>query len=168
MAKKRFGRRFGNRLMPPALQKIANELKAPGEVGRAIPSDAQAYMRHTEASVAAKVAPPVAKGGTEMYTYFTKVGGDNLFYQADSWVYLSLTLLDAGPVAVGSRENIAPVLSGKGGLLVQNEPFRFSVRAGQRVYITANTISRVRILIEPPPFGGQIIELLSSILGKGG
>lgn len=154
------------RALPPSLKKLADELKAPGEVGRAIPGEAQAYMRATPAVEAPKMAPPVAKGATEISTYFTNVGGDSLLYQAESWVYLNLVLLDAGPVAVGTRENISPVLSGKGGLLVQNELARFSMRAGQRLFITANTVSRVRVTIEPPPFGQQVLELLSSIFRK--
>ena len=151
--------------MPPGLKQIANELRAPGEVGRAIPGEEQAYMRETKP--AEVKAPPAAVGRSEISTRFTKPGENTFVYQAESWVYLNFTLIDAGPVDVGTRDDIAPVLSGKGGPLVQNEVFRFPISKGQRVFITANTVSRVRMVIEAPPYGEQILSLLASILGRG-
>jgi hypothetical protein len=169
MAKRSRLSKLRNKLMTPAaadMQRLAKELRAPGEVGRAIPGNVQAHMQTVTPKTAA-VAPPVAQGRSEISTYFTTPGQNSLLYQAESWVYLNLTLIDAGPVAVGTREDLAPVLSGKGGLLVQNETFRFPVRAGQRVFLTANTVSRVRMSIEPAPYGEQILSLLASILGRG-
>jgi hypothetical protein len=162
---KRLGKRFKNRLLPPELKQLQNELRAPGEIGRAIPGKEQAYRRDVKPG--GVKAPPLATGGSEVSTRFTTPGENTLLYQAESWVYLNLTLIDAGPVSVGTRDNIAPVLSGKGGVLVQNEVFRFPVRKGQRVYMTANTVARVRLAIEAPPFGEQILSLLASILGRG-
>jgi hypothetical protein len=149
--------------MAPEFNKLAGELRAPGEQGRAIPGDVQA---REEQAVPAPVEQP-AVGRADISTYFTKAGGESLLYQAESWVYLHVTLLDAGPVSVGTRDNIAPVLSGKGGLLITNEVFRFPVQKGARVIIASNTINRVRIVIEPIPFGGQILALIGSLLSKG-
>jgi hypothetical protein len=165
MVRKRLRRRLGNKLMPPELKKLANELRAPGEVGRAIPGQVQSVIRNAPPSGADIV--PAAAGLSEVSTRFTKPGENTLLYQAEGWVYINLLMIDAGPVSVGTRDDIAPVLSGKGGLLIQNEIFRFPVRKGQRVFITANTVARVRMTIEAPPFGEQVLNLLGSILRKG-
>lgn len=157
-------KRLRSRLSPDFI-KIARELQAKGEMGRAVPGVDQARIRANVPDDSAAIPAPEGRG--DISTFFTQAGGETQLYQAESWVYLNLLLLDAGPVAVGTRENIAPVLSGKGGLLVQNETFRFPVRAGQRVFITANTVGRVRVTVEPVPLGAQILKLLASILGKG-
>ena len=168
MSSRRFKlRNLAAKLRTPLLQRIGADLKAGGEFGRAVPGVEQAYARTIKPAVVATEPPPAIGQRSEISTHFTIPGRNTLLYRADSWVYLSLVLLDAGPVAVGTRTNVAPVLSGAGGLLVQNEVFRFPVTKGQRIFITANTVQRVRVSIEAPPYGEQILKLLASILGKG-
>ena len=154
-------RRLGN--MSPAIREIAAGLRAPGELGRAIPGVAKAQAQRAAAAKEGPSQVPEAEGRTSISTYFTKPGGDFVLYEADSWAWVNVMLLDAGPVDVGTRDKISPVNSGKGGALVTNQNFRFPVRKGERVYITANAINRVRLTIEPVPFGEQVLSLMDSI-----
>jgi hypothetical protein len=165
MAKRRprLGKRFRR---PELLEKVSQELVAPGEVGRAIPGLDQTQLR-VEARARVPVGEPVIpppEGRTEINTYFTKVGGDHLLYQAESWVIIRLMLEGAGPVDVGTRDQIAPVLSGKGISLPQNVEIAFPLAKGNRIWITANTINRVRRIIQPVPHENQRDKQLGSIL----
>jgi hypothetical protein len=107
---------------------------------------------------------PAATGRAEVHTYFTKPGGSHLLYQAESWVRLRLMLGTAGPVAVGSRDYVAPVLSGKGILLPENVEITFPLLKGNRVYIAAAAINRVRVIIEPIPWGDQTTTMIGQIV----
>jgi hypothetical protein len=173
MAKRRriLPRRFRNRLITHDAQQIARELTAPGEVGRAVPGLDQTHMR-AQAAAPRVVVPdvPPATGRTEIATYFTKVGGNQLLYQAEGWVKLRLVLETAGPVSVGTRDDIVPVLSGKGILLPTNVEIQFPMSKGQRIYISATAVNRVRRIIEPVPYADQILSMIGSLvsLGQGG
>lgn len=157
-------RRLRKRILPAVMRKAADSLSMAGEAGRAIPGLAQVQSQQRQVVIEGDPAIPAATGRTEISTYFTKAGGDFLLYEADNWVYLNLVLLDAGPVSVGNREQISPVLSGKGGPLIQGETYRFPVRKGGRVYITSNTVNRVRVTIEPVPLADQVLSMMGSIL----
>ena len=157
----------GARLIPPSLRRTAEGLARSGESGRAIPGiDHVQTQRKAIAIEGAPSIPPVA-GRTEISTYFTQAGGDFLLYEADTWIRMNLTLLDAGPVAVGTREQISPVLSGRGGLLSTDMPFVFDVKKGERLFITSNTVNRVRVLIQPVPYGDQVLSIIGSLLTLG-
>ena len=164
---KRQLRRIGNKLSADAgLRKISSELKEGGEFGRGIPGVAQTTMR---AEAAAKVPMglpdiPVASGRTEISTYFTKPGGDFLLYQAEGWVRLRLMLETAGPVAVGSRDAVAPALSGKGILLPRDVEITFPLTKGNRIFITSGAVNRVRFIIEPIPWADQFATMFGSIV----
>jgi hypothetical protein len=88
---------------------------------------------------------------TEIYTLTTDVlGQSQLFLTAESWIQVKLRLETAGPVAVSTREEIVPALSGKGGL-VNNDDMVFYLNLGDSLYYSAAAINRVRVIIEPVP-----------------
>jgi hypothetical protein len=104
---------------------------------------------------------------TDIYTYFTRSTGENeLLYSAEMWVKMTLVLETAGPVAVGTRESVIPVLSGKGILLdPDGEPAVFSIPKGDRIFISAESINRVQVFIEPIPWLEQILYQVESGFG---
>jgi hypothetical protein len=59
-------------------------------------------------------------------------------------------------VDVGTSENIAPVLSGKGLSLITNMEREFWLPKGARFYVTSQTINRLSVIIEPVPMLHQI------------
>jgi hypothetical protein len=72
-------------------------------------------------------------------------------------------------VAVGMDQNITPVLSGKGILLPTNEQVEFYLSKGDRVFIAAESINRVRFITDPIPYLGQIsmaLSALGSLVGR--
>ena len=67
-----------------------------------------------------QVRPGVDPGGrpeetyrSEIYTLFTKIGGNHLLYSAQSWVRVILRLETAGPVAVSTRESRSRARTGR-------------------------------------------------------
>jgi len=120
-------------------------------------------------------APPAAlnegqaQNKTEIYTYFTKVRSGkapDILYNGDRlWAKVTLTLENAGPVAVGNKSQITPVLSGKGELLQTDEPRSFWIGKGTRLYIAATTVNRVKVEVEPIPWLEQMSGVLSQLAG---
>lgn len=163
---KRRLRKFGKRLKSPTFEKIAGELKAPGEVGRAVPGIQQAQMRAgtTNDVLGGDAAIPAARGRTEISTYQTRDTGTQLLYQAEGWVRLRLMLETAGPVSVGTRDVLTPVSSGKGILLPTDVEITFPVAKGGRITIAATAVNRVRYIIEPIPWLEQIALMLGSVV----
>lgn len=104
---------------------------------------------------------------TDIYTYFTKPNGKSeLLYSAEGWMRMELTLETAGPVAFSTREAVIPVLSGKGVLLdPDGEPKKFTLSKGDRIFIGAESVNRVTVVIEPVPFLEQITLLIESGFG---
>lgn len=118
-----------------------------------------------------------AQVNSDIFTYLTKANGrSEILYNADrNWVTITLLLETAGPVAVGNRASIVPVLSGKGQLLLTNIPKTFDVTKGNRIYIAATAVSRVQVTIQPKPWLEQITagvenvgNLLKMIATRGG
>lgn len=162
-------RRMAAKLRTPSLQKIAAELEQPGEFGRAVPGGEQAAIEEGVAPgvTEAKPAIPAATGRVEMSTYFTKPSGSEVLYRAEGWVRLRLMLETAGPVAVGSRDSVTPVLSGAGILLPINVEITFPMTKGNRVFIAATAINRVRVIIEPIPWEEQKTTMLGQLVAQG-
>ncbi len=121
----------------------------------------------------AEIAIPNAKGGeartlqtyrTEIYTYFTEVSqGQQLLYSAENWVRIKLTLETAGPVAIGTSAQIAPVLSGKGRLLDTAQEYEIYLARGTRVYVAAESVNRISVTIEPIPWMEQLSAEIVSV-----
>lgn len=109
-------------------------------------------------------------------TYITKApsitgdGTDTIYNGDRMWARVTLTLETAGPVAVGDSTSITPVLSGKGLLLETGVPMIFDVAKGNRLYIAATSVNRVKIMISPYPWletiTGLAGSILNAILGK--
>jgi hypothetical protein len=103
------------------------------------------------------------EGRTEIYTLFTKVGDSNLLYSADkAWVRVRLRLETAGPVAVSTREDVQPVLSGKGALLYDEDRV-LTIPKGSRLWYGAQSVNRVAVVIEPVPW----LEQMMLMIGEG-
>jgi len=112
-------------------------------------------------------ALPDSKGGeepkdlqrwrTDAYEMFTtEIGPSKVFYSADQWVKIELMLETAGPVAISTRAEITPVLSGRGRLLITNIPIEYILPKGSRLYYAAENINRVGVKIEPIPWAEQL------------
>jgi hypothetical protein len=126
-----------------SLQQIAKSLTAPGDQGRSVP----APIRGT---VTDKTDAP---GHTDIYTYFTRPNGkSNLFYSAEKWVTVSLLLETGGPVSVSTRQDILPVLSGKGISLRTGEVRQWELARGDRLFIASTSSNRVQVITQPVPW----------------
>lgn len=101
---------------------------------------------------------------TDIYTYFTKATGvSELLYSAEEWMKIRLVLETAGPVSVGTRESVTPVLSGKGILLESDgEPIEFTIPKGNRLFIASESVNRVKVIIEPIPWLEQLLYQVES------
>lgn len=107
---------------------------------------------------------------TDIFTYFTVPAITNrseLLYSAEEWVRIELVLETAGPVAVSTRQSVTPVLSGKGVLLEPDgEPLKFIMPRGDRLFIAAESVNRVKVIIEPIPWLEQIYQTLTQGFGS--
>lgn len=101
---------------------------------------------------------------TDIYTYFTVPDGtSHLLYTAEEWMRIELALETAGPVSVSTRQEVVPVLSGKGVLLEPDgEPLEFIMPRGDRLFIAAESINRVKVIIEPIPWLEKILMQMES------
>ena len=111
-----------------------------------------------------------AELSTELYTFFAKPVLDGRFvvlYNADrQFARVTLTLETAGPVAVSRSQQLAPVLSGKGAKLETGVPLSFDVAKGNRLFVAATSISRIKVFIAPIPWQEQITGLLGLLVAK--
>jgi hypothetical protein len=106
---------------------------------------------------------------SEFSTYFTKIPvmGEPtpVLYSGDRlWADVTLTLETAGPVAVGNRSQITPVLSGRGILLETGVPLTFRIAKGSKIYIAATAVNRLKMFIQPIPWQEQITGLLLRVV----
>lgn len=105
---------------------------------------------------------------TDVYTYITKIGGTEQLYDGSrAWARITMTLESAGPVAIGTREGLQPVLSGRGELLDTDAPKTLVIAKGSRVYIAATSVNRVKVEIEPLPWLEQIAGTINAIVDLG-
>src|SRR4029077_14352506 len=82
--------------------------------------------------IATAPSPADQQGGgqfrTDLSTFFTKPGPSEKIYTGDrTWARVTVTLQTAGPVAIGTKATITPVLSGKGILLQTGVPKSFDI-----------------------------------------
>ena len=104
---------------------------------------------------------------TEIYTLFTRANGlTELLYSAETWVRVRLELETAGPVSVSTRENLAPVLSGRGVLLTTAEEQIWVLPKGDRLFWIAESINRVKFSVEPIAYGDTTISLIAQVRDK--
>jgi hypothetical protein len=101
----------------------------------------------------ARDQPEGRYNNTEIFTYFTLPDGQtHLLYTAETWMTIRMTLETAGPVAVSTREEITPVLSGRGRLLPVGVEYEFRVPKGNRIWIAAEAVNRVSWSVAPIPW----------------
>lgn len=88
---------------------------------------------------------------TDAFTYITQADGQTKqLYSALFWCEISLFLETAGPVSVGFRPSLGSVLSGTGILLPSGGPqLSFKMRIGDILYVTSQTVNRVKVSIAP-------------------
>jgi len=119
------------------------------------------------------VQAPIA-AQTLLYTIFTKAGPTVQVYAASTWVNVRLRLDTAGPVAVGTKQELTPVLSGAGLLLPVGQWVKFSLYKGTKLWMAAESVNRVEAVIEPVPWQEQLvlqsqkmIQLIGSLFSRG-
>lgn len=134
-----------------AVRKVAQQI-AQGELGRSV-AEPQAGTPQDDQS----------SSHTDIYSYFTPIGGSNLIYSSEGWVKVKLTLETAGPVAVSTRQDITPALSGKGRLLPAGDEIDFFLGKGDRLYVTATAVNRVSVTVEPVPW----LQAIAIAIGNG-
>lgn len=119
-------------------------------------------------AVNAPTADPGIDRVTDIYTYITRVTTDSqILYNGDrQWALITLILESAGPVAVGTRTDLLPVLSGKGALLVTNVPYQITIAKTSRLYIVSTAVNRVSVKIEPPPWLEQVTLAMQKTANK--
>jgi len=100
---------------------------------------------------------------TDVYTYFTAPGGTSLLLSLPHWSLVTLRLESAGPVTVGTREDLRPVGSGKGRLLPSNEDVKIVMVPLTRLYISADSLQRVSVQVEPYPWLFEILTAIRSV-----
>ncbi len=103
---------------------------------------------------------------TEMFTVRTEPDGQSrLLYSAESWVRLRLALETAGVVAVSTREDLAPLRSGKGVTISGSRPLELVLPRGDRLFVVADTDERLAVIVEPIPWLAQIADILEAGFG---
>jgi len=108
-----------------------------------------------------------AELGTDVSTYFARPPIDGqlpILYNGDrQYAQVILTLETAGPVAVGTRQQILPVLSGKGMLLETGVPLSFFLAKTNRLWVATTSINRIKVVVQPIPWLEQFAGLLGQI-----
>lgn len=158
---------------------MKNRMAVPPRPGTAIGMTPQRPQR-TDATPVTPGAPipnVSVDRNTDTFTYFTQVGkqpitgtgtGTPILYNGDRlWARVTLILETAGPVVVGTREDIFPVLSGKGSLLPVGREWERIIAKGTRLYVAATALNRISVTIEPLPWLEQIAQSAQKILTGG-
>ena len=112
-----------------------------------------------------------AELATEIYTFFARPQPPQtpftVLYNGDrQFAQVILTLETAGPVAVSTKQQIDPVLSGKGQLLETGVPLSFFLAKGNRLYVATTSINRIKVTVQPLPWLEQFAGLLSLLNAK--
>lgn len=120
-------------------------------------------------------APTTGQGENKTYTqtFFTQIPatgqGAQIIYNGDRiWGDVTLELETAGPVAVSTLADIFPVLSGKGILLDTGLPQTFRVAKGNRLYVAATSVNRIKVTVAPVPWLETITGLITAIARRFG
>jgi hypothetical protein len=97
--------------------------------------------------------PQTVETTTEIFTYLTKAATDGqsqVLYNGDrQYAEITLTLETAGPVCIGNKQNLLPVLSGKGELLETGVPRSICIAKGNRLWVAATGINRIKVEVKP-------------------
>lgn len=102
---------------------------------------------------------------SSIFTYFTVPGPTLELFAAPKWITVKLLLETAGPVAVSTKQQIGPTLSGKGQLLPTGQQLEFTLYKGDRLYIVCEAVNRVAVTIESIPWLEQILLTMRGKFG---
>jgi len=108
----------------------------------------------------------MAKVRTKLFTYVTKNDGRTYpIYQVDAgtWVEAKLRLESAGPVAVGTDNDLGPTVSGRGWLLAPGETLTITLDPASKLYIVAESVSRVGVVIQSFAWVEEITRLMGGV-----
>lgn len=105
---------------------------------------------------------------TTILTKIPTAGAEpQILYNGDRlWTRVTLTLENAGPVAVGTSRDIYPVLSGKGQLLTPGEPTPFDIAKGDVLYVAATSVNRIKITVAALPWLETITGLIGTLIAR--
>jgi hypothetical protein len=128
----------------------------------------------TDRTIGTAPAPSPALAGaevkTEVNTYIAKPASDGtaaVLYNGDrQYARVTLVLETAGPVVVGTKQQLYPVTSGKGERLDTGVPFTFNIAKGDRIWVATTSINRIKVQIGPVPWLEQITGLLGGIVSQ--
>lgn len=105
---------------------------------------------------------------SDIYTLFTKANGTKLILSLPYWCKITFRLESAGPVAIGTREDLQPVNSGKGRLLPANSDVVVVVPPNNRLYIASTSMNRVSVQVESFPYLSSILAQITHLVNKMG
>lgn len=149
--------------MPPTKPSIP--VRNPYDQVRLDLSQPNKTLQRAIPTVAGGNAQPQAPKQTRSYSQIVQAGPTRLLFTVENWSTVRLTLRSAGPIAVGTASDLMPLTSGKGILLVTDEPYVTVVPGGTRIYAAAGAINRLNVTIEPVPWLEQIALQLEQIRG---
>jgi len=126
----------------------------------------------TDRTVGSVQAPSATVAGAELHTeistFFARPSTDGqlaVIYNGDrQYAQVILTLETAGPVAVSTKQQVLPVLSGKGQLLETGVPLTFTLAKGNRLWVATSSLNRIKVTVQPLPWMEQFAGLLGLIL----
>jgi len=138
------------------------------KLGKLGPQSSTSTNRNVGSIQAPSATVAGAELATEIYTFFARLPTDGqlaTIYNGDrQYAQVILTLETAGPVAVSTKQQILPVLSGKGQLLETGVPLSFVLAKGNRLYVATSSLNRIKVTVQPPPWLEQFAGLLHLIL----
>jgi hypothetical protein len=126
----------------------------------------------TDRTMGSVQAPSATVAGAELHTeistFFARPSVDGqlpVIYNGDrQYAQVILTLETAGPVAVSTKQQILPVLSGKGQLLETGVPLTFTLAKGNRLWVATTSLNRIKVTVQPLPWLEQLAGLLGLII----
>lgn len=99
----------------------------------------------------------------DYYTFFTVASETRLLLSLPQWTKVTVELETAGPVAIGTRQQLDPVASGRGAMLSTDQPFEMLLGPNTRLYYAATGIHRVTIKVEAIPWMQSIYAAISAL-----
>lgn len=113
------------------------------------------------------VNPGTAANNVDIFTYQTTSGQTAMLYSGNRLsATITLVLQTAGPVVVGWKQQLKPVLAGLGWTLQTGQPFVIPIAQGQRLYIASSSVNLVNVTVAPTPWAEQIAGGVAQIAGK--
>lgn len=128
-----------------------NKIPRPGPVSKIGPISTNPNVAQAQP---VGTTPALSDNNIQIFTYITKpTGKTDTLYNADrAWARVTLTLTTAGPVAVGQLADLGTLTGGQGMLLQTGVPTDLNIAKGNRVFVVANAVNRVNVVVAPIPW----------------